>query len=243
MGLNHLRLLTLMDLPAFKKGMALMASDLNRLTNQVRASRVTQVIGGTVSVAPGGTTITVSPTAGKAGGAAAYATPFEVLLAPQEEEWTAPRFTVGEGYLLKDPNEDAQLITGFTPAFELPPVPGAILLKVEFGEDMDILAAWIEDGEISETFWSNYPDAIERDATGTGTNYLRQKYLRVCLAEVVAATDDREGPVYTINDEQVKVIQNVDTDLMLQWQVVDGMAAVVAVPWKRATRVTIPPPI
>lgn len=245
-----------MDLPAFKKGMALLASDLNRLAAQVRASRVTSVIGGKLDVSPGGTSITIAPQAGTGGGgvAASYTKPWELIGVPLADGETIPKFKVfDQSFLLTDANEDAQYIYGVTEGnsteFELPPIPGLIILKIEFDEYMNILGAWLEYAELTEGFWPSYPDPVERDIEATGANYLRQKYLRIALHEVASTTDPREGPIYSIpqgGDQdplQVKVIQLVSTDLLLEWQILDGLAAKLAVPWKYATRLTIPPPI
>lgn len=46
-----------MDIPFFKRGMELLASQLNRLSDNVRASTITSVIGGSFSRTPGGTTL------------------------------------------------------------------------------------------------------------------------------------------------------------------------------------------
>ena len=236
-----------MDLPFFQKRMALMASDLNKLANEIRASRITSVVGGSVTVTSGGTTLNVGPGASRASD---YATPFEIIPAEpttQDGPTTKRKFQVNpNSYLMQDENEEPVYIYGVSDypsnnvPFELPPVPGAILLKVEFGTDMEILGAWLEYGEIDNTLWPSYPDPIERDVLATGSNYLREQYLRVMLAEVVdPVTDEREGPVYEVDtNDRRKVIQNVSTDLVLQWTVLDGIAAKLAVPWKRASRAT-----
>lgn len=176
-----------------------------------------------------------------AGGGASYAAPFEVSQVTAGPVYT---FEVNpQSFLLKDQNEDAVLIYGLGYGFELPPIPGIIMLRVEFSETMQIVSPTIMWGELNATLWPNYPDPVERDPSGVGPNYMRQKYLRVCLAEVVSTSDPREGPVYDLGGTSVKVIQNVNTDLCLQWTVLDGMSAQLAFPWKRASRVTLPPPI
>jgi hypothetical protein len=48
-----------MDLPFFKRGMELLASQLNRLSDNVRSSTITSVIGGRFSRTPGGTTLII----------------------------------------------------------------------------------------------------------------------------------------------------------------------------------------
>jgi len=236
-----------MDLPFFQKRMALLASDLNKLSNEIRASRITSVVGGSVSVTSGGTMLTVG---GGNARVAQYATPFEIIPAEpttQDGPGTKRKFQVNpNSYLMEDENEEPVYIYGVSdyPAnnepFELPPIPGAIMLKVEFGTDMEILGAWLEYGEIDNTLWPQYPDPIERDILSTGADYLREKYLRVMLAEVVdPVTDEREGPIYEVeSNDRRKVIQNVNTDLVLQWTVLDGLAAKLAVPWKRSSRAT-----
>lgn len=67
-----------MDLPAFRKGMELNSSELNKLSNAVRAASVTSVIGGTFTRTPGGTTIIVDQQVRGGGGGASAACPFAV---------------------------------------------------------------------------------------------------------------------------------------------------------------------
>ena len=232
--------------------MALLASDLNKLSNEIRASRITSVVGGSFTVTSGGTSLTVGN-----GGARVsyYSTPFEVIPAAptaQDGPTTKRKFQINpNSYLMEDENEEPVYIYGISDypsnnvPFELPPIPGAILLKVEFGTDMAILGAWLEYGGIDNTIWPQYPDPIERDVLATGPDYLREKYLRVMLAEVVdPVTDEREGPIYEVQaNDRRKVIQNVNTDLVLQWTVLDGIAAKLAAPWKRSSRATRTNPI
>lgn len=245
-----------MDLPAFKKGMALMANDLNRLANQVRASRITSVIGGgKLDVTPGGTTLTLQPMSQRTGVAESYSGPWDLIAQPLEEGQTVPTYTIYEqSFLLKDENEDPIKITGLSEGFGVPfELPwqlngqGIIFIKVEFSPNMEILGAWLETGVLSPELWPSWPDPVERDYEATGVDYARQKYLRIALHEVVQINSEfdlREGPVYTIPpDIEVHVIQLLTTDLVLEWRIIDGLAAKVAAPWKRASRSGRPAPV
>jgi len=248
-----------MDLPAFKKGMALLASDLNRLTAQVRASRITSVIGGKLDVSPGGTSLTIATQQnGAATAAAFYNGPWDLISQPLEEGETVPKYTIYEqSFLLKDENEVPVKITGLSEGdavpFELPweaNEQGVIFLKIEFDTDMTILGAWLETGVLSDELWPDWPSPVERDYEAEGVDYARQKYLRVALHEVVevgSTFDVREAPIYSIpqgegDPIQVHVVQLIETDLILEWRIVDGLAAKVAAPWKRASRSAMLPP-
>lgn len=66
-----------MDLPAFRRGLELVSSDLNKLSNAVRAASVTSVIGGTFSRTPGGTTIVVNDQVRGGGSGGSIPCPFE----------------------------------------------------------------------------------------------------------------------------------------------------------------------
>ena len=72
-----------MDLPVFRKGMELNSSELNKLSNAVRAASVTSVIGGTFTRTPGGTTIVVDQQVRGSGGGSNIACPFAVSDASQ----------------------------------------------------------------------------------------------------------------------------------------------------------------
>lgn len=243
-------------IPDFYKGKQIFASDFTALANEVKSNRITAVIGGTFQRGIHGTTIIVPHQYYSSSNANAYSykKPWQLIAVPLDKGKKIPKFKVfDQSFLLTDANEDAQYIYGVTEGnsteFELPPIPGLIILKIEFDEYMNILGAWLEYAELTEEFWPSYPDPVERDLEATGANYLRQKYLRIALHEIAATTDPRDGPIYSIpqgGDQdplQVKVIQLVYTDLLLEWQILDGLAAKLAVPWKYATRLTIPPPI
>ena len=48
-----------MDLPVFRRGLELVSAQLNKLSNSIRASTITSVIGGSLSCTPGGTTLVI----------------------------------------------------------------------------------------------------------------------------------------------------------------------------------------
>ena len=48
-----------MDLPVFRRGLELVSAQLNKLSNAIRASTITSVIGGSLSCTPGGTTLVI----------------------------------------------------------------------------------------------------------------------------------------------------------------------------------------
>jgi len=60
-----------MDLPFFKRGLELVSSQLNKLSNAIRASTITSVIGGTLMRTPGGTTLVIDQQPGGGGGGVA----------------------------------------------------------------------------------------------------------------------------------------------------------------------------
>jgi hypothetical protein len=65
-----------MDLPEFRAGMRLMASELNRLADQVRASRVISFVGGTVNQGPGGVSLVANPFPSRTNGGTTQTCPF-----------------------------------------------------------------------------------------------------------------------------------------------------------------------
>lgn len=68
-----------MDLPVFRRGLELVSSQLNKLSDSIRASSITAVIGGTFTRTPGGTTLTINQTGNVGGGnAAPTECPFKV---------------------------------------------------------------------------------------------------------------------------------------------------------------------
>jgi len=48
-----------MDLPVFRRGLELVSAQLNKLSNSIRSSTITSVIGGSLSCTPGGTTLVI----------------------------------------------------------------------------------------------------------------------------------------------------------------------------------------
>ena len=67
-----------MDLPVFRRGLELVSSQLNKLSNAVRASTITSVVGGTLSSTPGGTTLVIGQQPITSGGGSAAPCPFKV---------------------------------------------------------------------------------------------------------------------------------------------------------------------
>jgi len=66
-----------MDLPVFRRGLELVSAQLNKLSNSIRASTITSVIGGSLSCTPGGTTLVINQPPSTPGGASAVC-PFSV---------------------------------------------------------------------------------------------------------------------------------------------------------------------
>ncbi|MEY4400132.1 MAG: hypothetical protein RLZZ539_1461, partial [Pseudomonadota bacterium] len=130
--------------------------------------------------------------------------------------------------------------------FNLPEPPGAIYISITFDEKMTITEARLETDPISD--WPEkagvYPWPIERDTEATGADYLRQKKLHIVIAEVSTDDDTRDGT--TVDDDGMKkrIIQLVKEHLILDWQIVDGIAAKVAVPWQGLSQLAAgkPPP-
>lgn len=65
-----------MDLPVFRRGLELVSTQLNKLSNAIRASTITSVIGGSLSCTPGGTTLVIDRQPATPG--ATVACPFQV---------------------------------------------------------------------------------------------------------------------------------------------------------------------
>ena len=74
-----------MDLPVFRRGLELVSAQLNKLSNAIRASTITSVIGGSLSCTPGGTTLVIDRQPATPG--ATVACPFQVtdISEPGEE--------------------------------------------------------------------------------------------------------------------------------------------------------------
>lgn len=66
-----------MDLPVFRRGLELVSLQLNKLSNSIRASTITSVIGGSLSCTPGGTTLVINQQPSTPGGTSAVC-PFAV---------------------------------------------------------------------------------------------------------------------------------------------------------------------
>ena len=76
-----------MGLPVFRRGLELVSSQLNKLSQGIRAAQITSVIGGSFSRTPGGTTIIIDQqTTGGGGGSVALPCPFKATNASTETE-------------------------------------------------------------------------------------------------------------------------------------------------------------
>jgi hypothetical protein len=77
-----------MDLPVFRRGLELVSSQLNKLSNSIRASTITSVIGGSLTCTPGGTTLIIDQQPSSPGTGIAAACPFKVtdISEPNGEE-------------------------------------------------------------------------------------------------------------------------------------------------------------
>jgi hypothetical protein len=230
-------------IPDIWKGKPLYAQDIKNLIDEVKTNRITDINGGRLVRGINGTTIIIDKqqTGGGGGGDTAYH-PFQVLRAPAEEDDDGkPYFYIyEESYLIRDPSE-AEFIE-ITPInteyqrFTLPDeLPAAIAITLEFDEEMTITAAYLEQSKI-EDYFIGYPNPVERDTEATGFNYMRQTKMHVFLAEVVGTGDKRDGIVVDDKGTDKKIVQLVNTDLLFTWSVFDGMAAQIAVPWKRCCR-------
>jgi hypothetical protein len=67
-----------MDLPVFRKGLELVSSQLNKLSQGIRAAQITSVIGGSFTRTPAGTTLVIAPQSGGGGGSATPYCAFKV---------------------------------------------------------------------------------------------------------------------------------------------------------------------
>ena len=74
-----------MNLPTFSRGIELVSAQLNKLADAVRRSTITSVIGGTLSVTPGGTTLTIDAQTRGGGSAAVVDCPFQLSDATEGE--------------------------------------------------------------------------------------------------------------------------------------------------------------
>jgi hypothetical protein len=234
-----------MNIPRFMPGQALSAVHLNQLADAIRTGRITSFVGGRVQITTGGTMLIADPPPSSGGGTATPDYSFRVFQAPAEEGDTRPFFYVyGESYLLKDAAEREYIeITGVNTdydRFNLPAeMPAAIAITLEFDNEMKITAAYRQEGKIADVF-ETYPCPVERDSEATGVDYLRQTKMHIFIAEVIDPTaegaDARDGTTVDDDGVQKKIIQLVDTDMLFTWSVVDGLAARIAVPWKKACR-------
>jgi hypothetical protein len=68
-----------MDLPTFRRGLELVSSELNKLSNAIRSASITSVVGGRFTRTPGGTTLVIEqqPIVGTGGGGTVFC-PFKV---------------------------------------------------------------------------------------------------------------------------------------------------------------------
>lgn len=67
-----------MDLPVFRRGLELVSSQLNKLSQGIRAAQITSVIGGSFTRTPGGTTLVISQQSGGGGGGGSAYCAFKV---------------------------------------------------------------------------------------------------------------------------------------------------------------------
>jgi hypothetical protein len=230
-------------IPDIWKGKPLYAQDIKNLIDEVKTNRVTDINGGRLIRGINGTTIIIDKqqTGGGGVGDTTYH-PFQVLRAPAEDNDDGkPYFYIyEESYLIRDASEREYIqITPINTAYErfaLPEdLPAAIAVTLEFNEQMTVTSAYLEQSKI-EDYFNDYPNPVVRDTEAEGFNYLRQTKMHIFLAEIVGTGDKRDGIV--VDDEGVKkkIVQLVDTDLLFTWSVFDGLAAQIAVPWKRCSR-------
>ena len=102
-----------MDLPEFRAGMRLMASELNRLADQVRASRVISFVGGTVNQGPGGTSLVANPFPSRTSGGTTTQCPFACF--PLYSESTGNTVAIPFGLI------ENRVPAGMNPDPSLPP--------------------------------------------------------------------------------------------------------------------------
>ena len=235
-----------MNIPRFMPGQALSAVHLNQLSDAIRTSRVTSFVGGRVQMTTGGTMLIADPSPSGGGGVATAVYPFQI----SQIDTSGGRpvlATNSESYLIKDQTDKDFVsispinVEGAYAGYFLPDVPGVICVTVEFDTNMEITNAFQE--SIGIAAWPDYPNPIERDTEATGADYLRQKKLRIAIAEVAFDTDKREGTVYNDNGTSKKLIPITTSNLMLEWQVLQGMAALLAIPFPKGhCWLTIPTP-
>lgn len=241
-----------MNIPRFSPRQALTADALNKLGDAIRAYRVTSFVGGRIEQNTGGTSLILTALTGGGGGGDAGMLPFEVFASPDPDDPspTRPLFEVNPvSSIWKSMGSIERVIVspfntpGQYARFTLPDAPGAIVVTITFDEQMGITDAILEQIPLSE--WpegaggaAGYPWPIERDAEATGANYLRQKKLYIVLAEVSTPEDERDGTVVDDNGTQKKIIQIVQSHLMLDWQLLDGLATKVAIPWADQPQLT-----
>lgn len=239
--------------PSIYSGKEILAKDLQDLIAEIKSARITSVIGGSYIRGVNGTCIKISPTSGGGGGGSAISTlPFAVLPYTPETPPTPPDprpvFEINPvSYIWQSPATITRVIVspfntpGQYPGFYLPDPPAAIVVTVTFDESMAVYTAILEQIKLDE--WpenaGGYPWPIERDFAATGANYGRQKKLYIVLAEVSTPEDGRDGTVYTDQGKEKKVIQLVKSHLLLDWQILDGLAAKIAIPWQDQPQLTL----
>lgn len=216
-----------MDLPNFSRGQTLAASELNRLAAQVRASTITNVVGGSFQRTTGGTTIIIPPIdGGGGGGAATREFPFRLYAADDYVQVNLNSF------LLKDATGDTVEITNLQ-AFGCQPTVGQqIILEITIDAFGVPSSAQLKCGAWQE-IWPTYTNPIVRDQTTK-----LQTKLIVSIGECSSENDDRDGFIFTPPEgEPVKVVQMVRTDLCCFLAQVRGLPAVLAMPWGRHNQV------
>lgn len=240
-----------MNVPRFSPRQPLTADALNKLGDAIRAYRVTSFVGGRIEQNTGGTSLILTAQTGGGGGDTGML-PFKVFASPDPNgpTPTRPLFEVNPvSYIWKSIGSIERVIVspfntpGQYARFNLPAAPGAVVVTITFNEQMGITNAILEQIPLNE--WpdgaggpAGYPWPIERDLEATGANYLRQKKLYIVIAEVSTPEDKREGTVVKDGATEKKIIQMVKSHLMLDWQLLDGLATKVAIPWSDQPQLT-----
>lgn len=215
-----------MDLPGFSRGQQLTAADLNRLSAQIRASAITGVIGGSFQRTTGGTTIIVPQTEGSGGGGAESEFPFRLFNAGDSVKIDLNSF------LLRDASGDTVPISNLDDFYCLPTVGQQIILEVTLDAFGIPSTSELKCGAWQD-IWPSYTNPIVRDEITKV-----QTKLIVGIGECSSEDDTRAGFIFTQEEQEpVKVVQMVNTDLCCFLAQVRGLPAVLAMPWHRHNQV------
>lgn len=233
-------------IPRFYAGQPVRASDLNALADEIRKNEITKFNGGTFQRNTGGTSLTVSATAGgggSGGGADAFYQPFQIIDGyPVEQGGVVIRIN-GNSWLTNIETGEKITITGLGAApgspqddatdqgqFPLPEIGSYIWLTVQI-QGSEILAAYIEDGVVGQTnSWENFPKPVEFDET---TAIKTPKFTRVAIAQIHAENvAGVTGTKYTTETGEVRVVrQIVTTHLGIQYAIIESNVAPILVPY------------